>query len=245
LVDQCLKIASYGVFINAALIVGFDSDDPKDIFARQFDFVQKACVPFVRLNLLKAYPGTDLRRRLLREGRVLNKEATFTGEALYVNNYLYSYSSNILFPHMKRSEIYTGLLWFVERVWDWKNLEARICGFIDNVKRLPEHKPNPQAARIVAALREALACIPGTNAEMTERVFAHAEKVAPPLMLQIAGQLLLTCWEMAEQLPMRAAIRKQIEIERTLEKNNGYVLVNEDPDPPLTLVATAATSSAS
>ena len=241
LAAQCLKIASYGVPVQAGMIVGFDSD-PKDIFERHFDFIQKACIPHLRLSLLLGLPGTGLRERLTREGRVLDMEKTLAGHSSCVDKL--GFSSNILFKCMSRSEVYTGLLQFVGKLWDWKNIEARLCGFIDNVKRQPERKLSPRLQQTVAKSREFLPRMPGANAEVIERVLAHAERVTPLLLRAIARQLALACWEVAQLESARAAIRKQIEIEWTLEERNGYVMEHGDPDPPLTL-ATAASSSTS
>ena len=51
-------------------IVGFDSD-PQDIFARQFDFIQRTGVVTAMVGLLTALPETALYRRLVGEGRIV------------------------------------------------------------------------------------------------------------------------------------------------------------------------------
>jgi Domain of unknown function (DUF4070) len=58
--------------VMGGFIVGFDSDPP-DIFARQFDFIQRAGVVTAMVGLLTALPRTALYHRLVREGRLLGE----------------------------------------------------------------------------------------------------------------------------------------------------------------------------
>ncbi len=59
-----------GLEVMAGFIIGFDSDPP-DIFARQFEFIQRTGVVTAMVGLLTALPQTVLHRRLAREGRLL------------------------------------------------------------------------------------------------------------------------------------------------------------------------------
>jgi len=59
-----------GLEVMGGFIVGFDADPP-DIFARQFEFIQRTGVVTAMVGLLTALPQTDLYRRLTREGRLL------------------------------------------------------------------------------------------------------------------------------------------------------------------------------
>ena len=53
-------------------IVGFDND-PEDIFERQIEFIRESAIPLAMVGLLMALPGTQLRWRLEREGRLLQE----------------------------------------------------------------------------------------------------------------------------------------------------------------------------
>jgi hypothetical protein len=69
LIDSIRKMQSYGMEVMAGFIVGFDHD-PDDIFDVQIDFIRKSGIPCSMVSLLVALPGTQLWRRLEREGRL-------------------------------------------------------------------------------------------------------------------------------------------------------------------------------
>ena len=54
--------------------VGFDTDK-EDIFDRMTEFIQKSGIPVAMVGLLQAMPGTQLFRRLWREGRIVHTDA--------------------------------------------------------------------------------------------------------------------------------------------------------------------------
>ncbi|MBI4968295.1 MAG: DUF4070 domain-containing protein [Rhodospirillales bacterium] len=70
LAEAVLKLQRAGLEVMGGFIIGFDSDPP-DIFARQFDFIQKNGVVNAMVGLLTALPQTALYRRLVEEGRML------------------------------------------------------------------------------------------------------------------------------------------------------------------------------
>src|SRR5439155_999317 len=63
LVAAVHKVQSYNLFIQAGMIVGFDSDDAA-IFDEQFAFLQEANIPIVMPSVLLAVPRTPLYARL-------------------------------------------------------------------------------------------------------------------------------------------------------------------------------------
>jgi len=70
LLESVRKIQSYGMEVMGGFIVGFDND-PEDIFERQINFIRQSAIPLAMVGLLNALPGTQLWRRLEREGRLL------------------------------------------------------------------------------------------------------------------------------------------------------------------------------
>jgi radical SAM superfamily enzyme YgiQ (UPF0313 family) len=70
LADSVRTLQHAGLEVMGGFIVGFDSD-PQDIFARQFEFIQRTGVVTAMVGLLTALPQTGLYRRLAREGRIV------------------------------------------------------------------------------------------------------------------------------------------------------------------------------
>jgi len=64
------RLQRAGLEVMGGFIVGFDSD-PRDIFRRQFEFIQHSGVVTAMVGLLSALPQTALYRRLAAEGRIL------------------------------------------------------------------------------------------------------------------------------------------------------------------------------
>ncbi len=64
----CHKIISAGLQIEAGWIVGFDNEKP-GADRRVIDFATRNNIPQILVNFLQAPPGTDLWKRLAREGR--------------------------------------------------------------------------------------------------------------------------------------------------------------------------------
>ena len=64
------KLVRHGLDVSAGFIVGFDSDDAAAI-ERQRRWVAESCIPQAMVGILTALPGTQLERRLVREGRMV------------------------------------------------------------------------------------------------------------------------------------------------------------------------------
>lgn len=63
------RIHSHGIHVIGSFIIGFDSDR-LDAFDRIYDFTMRNSISLIMLNVLTAYPGTNLYARMLREGRI-------------------------------------------------------------------------------------------------------------------------------------------------------------------------------
>jgi radical SAM superfamily enzyme YgiQ (UPF0313 family) len=96
LVEQVHKIQSYGIQVQAGMIVGFDNDDA-DIFEDHLRFIQQARIPVSMTGMLQAMPKTPLYERVSKEGRLI---AETTGDQFAF--------SNIEPAGMERLELYRG-----------------------------------------------------------------------------------------------------------------------------------------
>jgi radical SAM superfamily enzyme YgiQ (UPF0313 family) len=72
LLESVRRIRQYGMEVMAGFIVGFDND-PEDVFDRQVEFIEESAIPLAMVGLLQAVPGTQLYRRLMKEGRILHE----------------------------------------------------------------------------------------------------------------------------------------------------------------------------
>jgi radical SAM superfamily enzyme YgiQ (UPF0313 family) len=67
------KLQRNGIYINASMVVGFD-EDPESVFEDTLDFLIRKNIGSVSFNILTPYPGTEVFRRMEREGRLLTKD---------------------------------------------------------------------------------------------------------------------------------------------------------------------------
>jgi len=72
LLDSVATIQSYGMQVMGGFILGFDTDK-EDIFDRMVEFIQNSGIAIAMVGLLQAMPGTQLFKRLRKEGRVLDE----------------------------------------------------------------------------------------------------------------------------------------------------------------------------
>src|SRR5262249_37732549 len=69
-IAECIhKIYGYGMFVTAGFIVGFDTEKVS-MGQAMIDFIEEASIPVCMIGLLYALPGTQLTRRLAKEGRL-------------------------------------------------------------------------------------------------------------------------------------------------------------------------------
>lgn len=209
LTDNCLKVLSYGVPIEGSMIVGFDSDTP-DIFDLQYEFLQEACIPFPRPHILKAIRGTDLWKRLMSEGRVVEIDRRY-GSTGGIDAQT---STNIIPKQMTRAELLSGYLRLVERIFDWDSFEERIKGFVSNVRREPRVRMKDQT--LVSFLRAGLDKLDERARDTIGRVLAFTEERAPFLLITAAILSIRQYQEVVSLPNMRASLLAQIEIEESL-----------------------------
>ena len=70
--DSIRFIQSQGLWVTAGFIIGFDSDT-RDIFTQQWDFIERAAIPWAMAGFLQAPPTTPLYDRMLNDGRLITE----------------------------------------------------------------------------------------------------------------------------------------------------------------------------
>ena len=126
LLESVRRIQSYGMEVMAGFIVGFDND-PEDIFDRQVQFIEESAIPLAMVGLLQALPGTQLYRRLQKEGRLVGE-----GDG---NNLEFRLS---FIPRMGAQQLLEGFRSILQRIYNPKNYYARVRHF------LAQFQPNAQ-----------------------------------------------------------------------------------------------------
>jgi radical SAM superfamily enzyme YgiQ (UPF0313 family) len=210
LVAQCKKVSSYGLIIEGSMILGFDNDRT-DIFDLQFEFMQDAFILVPRLNLLKAAPGTDLRLRLVKEGRVLDVERSYGdhSSAFMTANF----TTDVIPKNMTRVELLAGFLDLNERLLAWDNFEARVMGFLANIQH-EKHGQRPQQwAR--DALSATLQQQPVNIQRGTKKILDYTEQHVPFMLQEIVMRLRRHFFELTKLPGMRKAITEQIKVEES------------------------------
>jgi radical SAM superfamily enzyme YgiQ (UPF0313 family) len=124
---DCIRhIQSYSMEVMAGFIVGFDSDTD-DIFDRQVDFIEKSAIPLAMVGLLQALPNTQLYRRLVAEGRLLQ----------YGDGNSMSTALNFV-PKMDAARLVEGYRSILKRIYDHEAYYQRVREFLKRYS--PAHR---------------------------------------------------------------------------------------------------------
>jgi radical SAM superfamily enzyme YgiQ (UPF0313 family) len=118
LVSSVHKIQSYGLQVQAGMIVGFDHDDPS-IFDEQSRFLEEARIPVTMAGMLQAMPKTPLHARMVAEGRLLGSSS---GDAFVC--------SNIAPRQMTRLQLYRGYRRLIRGVYGFRDFRRRALAFL-------------------------------------------------------------------------------------------------------------------
>jgi radical SAM superfamily enzyme YgiQ (UPF0313 family) len=128
LLDSIAIIHEYGIEVMGGFILGFDTDR-EDIFDRLVEFIQKSAIPVAMVGLLQAMPGTQLFRRLSREGRILHDGGgNNTGCEL---NFL---------PRMNASRLVAGYRTVLSRIYASDAYYERVRDYLSRCR--PRYRPN-------------------------------------------------------------------------------------------------------
>ena len=122
LLESIAAIQSYGMQVMGGFILGFDTDHA-DIFDRMVEFIQKSGIPIAMVGLLQAMPGTQLFRRLSKEGRILD-----LGGGNNTDEHL-----NFL-PHMDATKLLEGYRSVLKRIYNYEAYYERIKIYLNRLQ---------------------------------------------------------------------------------------------------------------
>ena len=126
------------------MIVGFDNDT-LDEFDKIHDFIHAAGLWYINLNILDAIPGTKLHRRIVEEGRWVNRPNRFTGGMF----------PTIKYKHMSQADLFDKYMETMRLLYSWDDLHDRIVGlFSSGSFSRPERNPDiPLADKIIMTFK--------------------------------------------------------------------------------------------
>ncbi len=130
LLESVRALQRAGLEVMGGFIVGFDSDE-RDIFKRQFEFIQRSGVVTAMVGLLTALPQTRLWQRLKREGR-LESESTGDNTDATLN----------FRPKLSRAYLRAGYAELMKKLYEPGNYYQRIRTF------LQRHRPTGPRQRL-------------------------------------------------------------------------------------------------
>jgi radical SAM superfamily enzyme YgiQ (UPF0313 family) len=208
LVQDVLKIQSYGVMIKSLMMVGFDHDDAS-IFDELYNFLQNACIPSIQLSLLQSYPGTPQTARLLKEGRVIDMDRYAEMDETYG-------VSNVIPKLMTREELFEGFLALEERLRSWKAFGERLIGAIRAVKYTPAcaaKVTRPDPARL-ADIQGMIQSLEPEARDVARDVIRETLQNVPWLAPKVLYKLVLQVDKQRALDRMRRRLYKRLEIEK-------------------------------
>lgn len=132
LLDSIKTIQGYGMQVMGGFILGFDTDHA-DIFDRMVEFIQKSGIPIAMVGLLQAMPGTQLFKRLSKEGRILD-----LGGGNNTDEHL-----NFL-PHMDATKLIEGYRSVLQRIYACEAYYERIKIYLNRIQKIREEHASRQ-----------------------------------------------------------------------------------------------------
>src|SRR5271157_2582750 len=125
LLDSVATIQSYGMQVMGGFILGFDTDG-EDIFDRMVEFIEKSGIPIAMVGLLQAMPGTQLFRRLWKEGRIV--DAGHGDNTCDKLNFL---------PHMDAAKLVEGYRSVLKRIYSCEAYYERVRLYLSRTQPKP------------------------------------------------------------------------------------------------------------
>jgi radical SAM superfamily enzyme YgiQ (UPF0313 family) len=125
LLDSVATIQSYGMQVMGGFILGFDTDKD-DIFDRMVEFIQKSGIPIAMVGLLQAMPGTQLFRRLRREGRIVDAGGGNNTDSRL--NFM---------PHMDAAKLVEGYRSVLKQIYSCEAYYERVKVYLNRTQPQP------------------------------------------------------------------------------------------------------------
>jgi radical SAM superfamily enzyme YgiQ (UPF0313 family) len=213
MVADVRKVQSYGLAVEAGMIVGFDHDDTT-IFGRHAAFLRETCIVKPYLNMLSAPVGTRLWTRLHREGRVLDLSS---GHPSSRDAVLASVRTNVVPQCMTRAELLAGYRDLLKEVRSWPAFEARVKGMVDGVTGRREVLARLAARRrprsLAKKLGEILSLFRSTDwrgRAAALRILLHTRRRAPFLLNRVTGLVRRQAMDASNLPRLLESIEKEI-----------------------------------
>ncbi|OGP87071.1 MAG: hypothetical protein A2Y95_00060 [Deltaproteobacteria bacterium RBG_13_65_10] len=164
ILDDVHHIQSFGIQVEAGMIVGFDNDD-ESIFEEQFRFIQKARIPVSMTGMLIAMPKTPLHKRLREAGRLI---VDSVGDQFVF--------TNVIPKTMSRLQMYEGYQRLLKKLYDYRNYRRRTMEYLMTRGRQKTRKMVVNSHDLSIFLRTLRDCVVGTSprrAWMTLSLLLH------------------------------------------------------------------------
>ena len=112
---QCFH--DYGIMVNPGMIFGSDHED-ESVFPRTVEFLIKNKVELAYFNILTPLPGTELFKRMERDGRIFDR------------NWAHYDGKYVVFQpkKMSREVLQQGFFWANHQFFGWPSIGQRIWG---------------------------------------------------------------------------------------------------------------------
>ena len=118
MISSIKKIQQFGLEVQGGFIVGFDNDN-STIFDRMISFIQESGIVTAMVGLLNAPKGTNLYKRLQREGRLTTE---FSGDNT-------NFTMNFV-PRMDMNLLVKGYESIVSTIYSPKHYYERVRNFL-------------------------------------------------------------------------------------------------------------------
>lgn len=227
LVEDCKKIQSYGLPVEASMIVGFDHDD-ESIFEMQFEFLQKACIPYPRIRMLQARAGTDTFEKLILENRVLDTSKLHSA-GTYFDMYLIP---NIIPASMTRISLFENYIRLLERLYDWENFTTRMIGYIDLITYCPEreskNKVREKDGKLPQDLLDFISILDEKERQCVIRILNHTANKVPYQLYVVVALIVRQQLESQNLAITKNTIMNQIEFERNLDIGKCVLTISDE-----------------